>query len=133
MSKAKLGTAEMKMKTKISKCFLILPKEQILMFENQKATLGLVCGSSLSVLRANKVKKNPYFVWDYVKKLLESHSDFSKLCNIIISSDQDPSLSVKEKSKLYQALVEELVNILLMMVLELCRSCGVALPQSFPR
>ena len=59
ISKAKLGTAEMKMKTRIRKCFNLLPKDKAMKLDDKISALVFDIGLPIRVSRINKTKKNP--------------------------------------------------------------------------
>ena len=128
MSKAKLETAEMKMKTRIRKCFNLLPKDKAMKLDDKVSALDFDIGLPIRVSRINKTKNNPYFIWDDVKKLKVSFDNFEELACIVT-----PPNRASEKFMHYQTLVEELVNTLMDSIYELCRSHVKSLPSSFPQ
>ena len=130
----KLGTLEMRMRNRICKCFYILSKEQARILDKELASLELELGSPFRASRVNKTKENPYFIWADVQKLQDSYNDYGVILKEIMSRGEEKNLpSVVDKSKLYQHLIEELVQMLLEIIQGLCISLATHFPRLFPK
>ena len=138
--KAKLGTAEMKMCTKLKTCLYTIPKENFDQFQDEITTLDLQGSTdrlliSLRHARAEKTKKNPYYIWNDLQKLKESYEEFIELSDMVLSQCKGSGSyldRVFERLEQYQTLVEELVQILQKTILHLCKTHESPLPSSFP-
>ena len=129
--KVKLGTQEMKLKGKIRKCLNLLPQESSLFtknFEYSSSGCETALSQALSKRQLEKTKRNPFFLWDDVKKLKVSLDEYEEVACMIA-----PQNEASDKLSHYQTLVEELVNSLKEAIYKLCRSQGAALPSSFPQ
>ena len=129
--KVKLGTLEMKLKNRIRRCLNLLPHDCDLYtknIENFNSDCDTPLSQALKKRRSEKTKKNPFFLWDDVKKLEVCFDEFE-----VFACTVAPQNEASDKLLHYQTLVEELVNSLKETIYKLCRSQGAALPSSFPQ
>ena len=133
MLKIKLRTAELRLKTKFSTCLYLLSNDMALMLKDEVSALDLLRGSPLSASRAERSRKNPYFIWSDLQKLKESYDEFIELSGTVTPQGTDSYVDgAFERLERYQTLVEELIQILQENIQELCKSQGTHLPSSFP-
>ena len=120
----------MKLKSNIRNCLNLLQQDCSLYTENFEI-LNSGCDTPLSLAlckrRSEKTKKNPYFLWNDVRKLEASIKEFKELACMVM-----PPNTASENLWHYQTLVKELVSSLKESIYELCRSHDLSLHSSFP-
>ena len=122
----------MKLKTKLSICMYLLPKDVYLLYTTQFSILNIHGWTPLSSACARKAKENPFFIWDDLKKLQIAYNEFDS--QVMQCKEQGKNKLVNrilQSSPLYSSLVKEVVKVLEVEVVELCKSKKVLHPRDF--